>query len=207
MTPSRMLLVNASPRGDASEVNQLVRRVVADSPWRDGDLVVRDLARAPLPPIDASYAQAIITGAPHDCPALDVSEQLIRELESTQALFIVTPMHNFTVPASLKLWLDYVIRIHRSFTPTPQGKVGTLAPRPAFVLISSGGHHTGERARQTDFLTPYLAYALGSIGIRVTRFFALQGLVAGEVALQAAITQTSDALAAALAAAAGDGSA
>jgi FMN-dependent NADH-azoreductase len=86
-------------------------------------------------------------------------------------LFIVTPMHNFTVPASLKLWLDHVIRINRSFHSTPQGKVGLMKDIPTFVLVSSGGFHVGERARQLDFLTPYLRYALASIGINATCIF------------------------------------
>ncbi|MXN60979.1 FMN-dependent NADH-azoreductase, partial [Burkholderia pseudomallei] len=50
-------------------------------------------------------------------------------------------------------------------------------------LVGSGGCHRGERARQADFLTPDLHYALGSIGIRDVQFLLLQGLVAGEAAV------------------------
>jgi FMN-dependent NADH-azoreductase len=92
-------------------------------------------------------------------------------------------MHNFTVPAALKLWIDHVIRINRSFRSTPQGKVGLMKDRPTFVLVSSGGIHTGERAKQADFLTPYLRYALASIGISDVHFFLLQGLVFGPEAV------------------------
>lgn len=102
-------------------------------------------------------------------------------------LFIVTPMHNFTVPAALKLWLDHVIRINRSFDATPQGKVGRMQDRPTFVLVSSGGFHAGERAKQADFLTPYLRYALASIGIANVHFFPLQGLVFGPEAVAQAV--------------------
>jgi hypothetical protein len=35
-------------------------------------------------------------------------------------------MHNYTVPAVLKAWIDQIVRIHRSFASTPAGKVGKL---------------------------------------------------------------------------------
>jgi FMN-dependent NADH-azoreductase len=114
-------------------------------------------------------------------------------------------MHNFTVPAALKLWIDYTLRIHRTFASTPEGKVGLMRDRPSMVIVGSGGVHSGERARQPDFLTPYLRYALGSIGIQSVQFLLLQGLVMGEAtvaeALDAARAQlTGDAVFASLAA-------
>ncbi len=122
----------------------------------------------------------------------------------TDALIINTPMHNFTVPAALKLWIDYALRIHRTFASTPEGKVGLMRDRPTIVIVGSGGVHSGERARQPDFLTPYLHYALGSIGIHSVQFLLLQGLVMGEAtvaeALDAARVQlTRDAVFASLA--------
>jgi FMN-dependent NADH-azoreductase len=68
-----------------------------------------------------------------------------------------------------------------------QGKVGLMKDRPTFVLVSSGGFHAGERAKQTDFLTPYLRYALASIGISDVHFFLLQGLAFGPEAVAHAV--------------------
>jgi len=195
---TRILLLNASPRGDQSHGYGLAMRAIDASAWKGAHVTYRDLVQSPIPPISAAYAHAITTGAPHDAPALDTSERLISELEAHDVLFIVTPMHNFTVPAALKLWLDHVIRINRSFTSTPTGKVGSLKDRPSYVLVSSGGFHVGERARQADFLTPYLTYALASIGIKNVRFFALQGLVLGEEAVRHAVGEAAFALGAAI---------
>ena len=89
----------------------------------------------------------------------------------------------------MKLWLDHVIRIHRSFAATPQGKVGLIKDRPTLVLVSSGGFFAGERAKQTDFLTPYLRYALASIGINNIHFYPLQGLVFGPDAVAQAVSE------------------
>lgn len=185
-----VLLLNASPHGAASHGHRLATSAI-DSlrTGNDGPLVVieRDLVGEPLAPISRDYASAITSRAP-DPAMFALSEQLIAELEACDVLVINTPMHNFTVPAALKLWLDYVIRIHRTFASTPDGKIGLLRDRPTFVLVGSGGFHTGEHARQPDFLTPYLRYALGSIGLQNVAFFLLQGLVMGDDAAASAVT-------------------
>lgn len=53
--------------------------------------------------------------------------------------------------------------------------------------MGSGGFHAGERTRQPDFLTPYLRYALGSIGITNVKFILLQGLVFGDEVVAEAV--------------------
>lgn len=183
-----VLLLNASPHGEASHGCQLERELIATiggDAAREVTLVTRDLTAEPLPPITRDYAMAITSREP-DVAQFAVSDALIAELEAADVLVINTPMHNFTVPASLKLWLDYVIRIHRTFASTPDGKIGLLRDRPVFVLIGSGGFHAGERARQPDFLTPYLRHALATIGIHSVECFLLQGLVMGDEMVAAA---------------------
>jgi hypothetical protein len=71
--------------------------------------------------------------------------------EFADVVVIGTPMHNLTVPAALKAWIDHVVRARRTFTISAAGKVGTLRDRPVFVAIASGGRFSGERARQPDF--------------------------------------------------------
>jgi len=186
---TRILIINSGPYGCDSHGYRLANRMIADAGWDRVELTVRDLVRTPITPISADYAHAITSNQPHDASAFVESEALISELERHDVLFIVTPMHNFTVPAALKLWLDHIIRINRSFTATPQGKVGSLKDRPTFVLVSSGGFHVGDRARQADFLTPYLKYALASIGIENVQFIPLQGLVFGDEAVASAVNE------------------
>ncbi|KPD18593.1 FMN-dependent NADH-azoreductase [Burkholderia sp. ST111] len=188
----KILLINASPHGEASHGYRFADEIVGvlrEHPApaaTDIEVIERDLAAAPLPPVARDYARAVTSRTP-DNTQFDVSEQLINEIEATDALIINTPMHNFTVPAALKLWIDYTLRIHRTFASTPEGKVGLMRDRPTIVIVGSGGVHSGERARQPDFLTPYLRYALGTIGIHSVQFLLLQGLVMGEAAVAEAL--------------------
>ena len=47
--------------------------------------------------------------------AMHQSDALIGELQSTDALLITAPIHNFTVPAALKAWIDQIARIGHKF--------------------------------------------------------------------------------------------
>lgn len=184
-----LLLINASPYGQHSHASQLVLEWVASLRRQHPglELIERNLSTEPLPPIDVDYAHALTSAELFASPVFKVSEELIGELERSDILLITTPMHNFTVPAALKLWIDYVLRIHRTFNSTPKGKIGLLRDRPVHVLVSSGGFHRAEQARQPDFLTPYLRQVLNTLGLFNLRFTYLEGLAFDDDAVLAAV--------------------
>lgn len=176
------LFLECSPFGKESSGARLVQAALGENGLsaQGVRLVTRSLAAEPLTPLSAHYAKALTSLAPDNEPELALSERLISELEACSRLLIATPMHNFTVPATLKLWIDYVLRIGRSFASTPEGKVGLLGDRPALVLVRSGGACSGDRARQPDFLTPYLRHALATVGIDSVQFVYLAGPTVSE---------------------------
>lgn len=193
----RILMLHCSPHGRQSRASALAQELVERLRQRHpaAQLLERELAGEPLPALTADYAGALVALAPNDDPALGVSERLIQELESSDCLVIATPMHNFSVPAALKLWIDYVLRIGRSFAATEAGKVGLLADRPTFVVVSAGGVYRGEQARQPDFLTSYLRHVLSTIGIHDLEFIHLQGLVRGQEHAESMLAQAREQLA------------
>lgn len=202
---TRILHLVCSPRGAGACSRQFSDRVVARLRQHhpQATVITRDLAADPPPGVDAAFAAAILAPPASDHPALRASEALIRELEASDALVIATPMHNFSIPATLKAWIDQVVRIHRTFASVPAGvsapasvsapagKVGRLADRPVFVVVASGGWFT--RASpigtppQPDFLRPYLRTILGVIGLRTVHFLALEGVTRGPEALARAV--------------------
>ncbi len=137
----------------------------------------RDLGTEPLPHTVADYAAALASPATLAAPpkgSLDVSEALIQEVEAADVIVIGTPMHNYTIPSVLKAWIDQILRVGRTMKSTPTGKVGMLRDRPVFIGVASGGIFTGDRANQPDFLTPYLTFALNSIGLKTLQFLPIQ---------------------------------
>jgi FMN-dependent NADH-azoreductase len=189
-----ILHLTCSPRGPLAYSRmisgELVTRLLAAYPA--ARVVERDLAAAPPAFVDSGFA-AGIAAAPPDfgVAALAVSEALIAELEGCDALVIGTPMNNYSVPATLKAWIDQIVRIHRTFRSTPQGKVGLLRDRPVYVVIASGGYFTGPSPSgtpaQPDFLTTYLRAIFGTIGITDLHFVTLEGVTRGADALTQAL--------------------
>jgi len=182
-----ILHVSCSPRGQASESSRLSRKIVACLLDAQPGATVRERiigGPAGLHPIDDDYAtsQQASEDVSREGSAAR-SEALIEELASADVLVIATPMHNFTVPAALKLWIDHVARVRKTFNVGPEGKIGMLRDRPVFVAVSSGGRFAGEHARQPDFLMPYLKTILGMIGLHDLTFFAVQGTAFGPEAV------------------------
>ena len=84
------------------------------------------------------------------------------ELVAADVVVIGTPIYNFSIPASLKAWVDMVARARKTFRYTENGPVGLLSDKKAYIVVASGGVKVGSPA---DFATPYLRHALSFVGI------------------------------------------
>ncbi len=187
----RLLHISTSPRGEAS----LSRRVARDfgAALRQSleglETIERDLAARPIPHPDRAFAAANLTPESErteaDRHAQALSEELIVELESADLVIISSPMHNFTVPSSLKAWLDHVVRPGRTFQSTATGKIGLLKDRPVFVIVACGGPFSD--GQQTDFFSPYLRYVLGTVGLNSVEMLRLEELNRGPQSVQRAL--------------------
>ncbi|HET8702620.1 NAD(P)H-dependent oxidoreductase [Castellaniella sp.] len=176
----KILHIDCSPRKE-SHSRKLSAAILARLFAIDSEIFVirRDLGLNPIPHPEAGYAAALsspgawVSGRPN--PATSLSEELIQEIEAADALVIGTPMNNFTVPSVLKAWIDQILRMGRTIGVAPTGeKTGLLQDRPVYIGIASGGVFTGDRAKQPDFLTPYLTAAFGCVGLTSLQFFPLQ---------------------------------
>ncbi|MEE1795124.1 NAD(P)H-dependent oxidoreductase [Streptomyces sp. BE308] len=120
--------------------------------WREqhpeGKVVYRDLAAAPLPHLDAA---AVAAGA--DDP---LRRELADELAAADAVLIGAPMYNFSIPSTLKAWLDQVIIVgHNAGSDSPVPGV------PVTVVASRGGSYAPGTPREDfEFVTNYLEKVL-----------------------------------------------
>jgi FMN-dependent NADH-azoreductase len=183
MKPLELLLIEASPRKANATSSELGRRLVTvlkEQTGRTISVTERHLGKQPLPPISFEYAEslllpyveALVRFGDH----LNVSDDLVTELERSDVVVIATPVHNFTVPAGLKLWIDLVVRNGVTFKNTPKGKVGLLRDRPVLVAVTSGGAMFRDPPKQPDFFRPYLNAVLGVIGLHSISYVQATGL-------------------------------
>jgi FMN-dependent NADH-azoreductase len=166
---SKLLVVETSPRGEASISRNMTRRFVAQ--WQaahpGGEIVKRDLAETNLSFVTAPWLQAYFTAPEHQSAAmkeeLRLSDELVAELLAAYHIVIATPVYNYNVPAALKAWVDHIVR--KGMTLGFDGK-GLVTGKKATVLLASGGVYTeGSPIRDRDIATHYLKLILNVIGI------------------------------------------
>ena len=159
-----VLHINSSARVSNSNT-RIIGQYLVDS--LEEPVVSRDLAQQALPPISAEDLIAVHSSSDSKRaslqPQLTLSEQLIDELKSAETLVLGAPMYNFGIPASLKQWIDAVCRSGVSFEYTPQGPVGLLGVKRAFIITATGGTPIGS---EIDFASRYLEHICGFLGIR-----------------------------------------
>jgi len=179
----RLLQINASLFADQGQSSRLANRFVDAWTTRhpDADIVVRDLARDPLPHLDADRFTAFITpeGERDAAQAAVVAESdaLIAELKSADIVVIGLPMYNFGVPSQLKSWFDHLARAGVSFRYTPDGPEGLIGDRRVVVFAARGGRYAGT---PLDTQTEYVRNFLRFIGITNVEFVYAEGLNLGE---------------------------
>ena len=127
-----LLQLNTSLFSDAGQSSQLADRFVAGRKALDRELnvVVRDLARTPVPHLTAERFQAFLAKpearTPEQQAIVAQSDALIDELEAADTIVIGLPMYNFGVPSMLKAYFDHVARAGVTFRYTETGPVGLL---------------------------------------------------------------------------------
>jgi FMN-dependent NADH-azoreductase len=184
-----ILFVPSSPRGWDSYSHRIARRIVDDLKARDPEarVVVRDVAKQPLPHIGAAFAHGRVVPAEKqtdaDRKALALSDTLVDELFAADVIVIAAPMHNFGVPSSLKAWIDHIVRPGRTFSYSDKGPEGLVKGKKAVLVIARGGVYTEGPMQSFDFQEPYLRTVLGLIGLTDVEVVRVEGVAFGEDAV------------------------
>ncbi|KIC12422.1 FMN-dependent NADH-azoreductase [Leisingera sp. ANG-M1] len=160
---STVLHIDSSARTEGSVTRDLSAQIV--SRLSAANVTRRDLA-APLPLLDGAWVGANFTPADQRSDAqkqlLALSDSLVEELKQADTIVIGAPVYNFSVPSTLKAWIDLVARVGLTFQYSEAGPIGLLEGKRAIIAMASGGTQAGS---DMDFATTYLRHVLGFIGI------------------------------------------
>ncbi|MEU6774822.1 NAD(P)H-dependent oxidoreductase [Streptomyces sp. NPDC046759] len=132
----------------------------------EGTVIYRDLAADPVPHMtadawSAGYA-APTERTPEQPDAFAARVKLIEEPEQADVVLLGAPMYNFSVPSTLKTWLDSVLLLGRTAGEAPSAQ-GT----PAIVVAGRGGSYApGTPRAGYEFVQNYLQAVLkGTLGL------------------------------------------
>jgi FMN-dependent NADH-azoreductase len=177
-----LLHIDSSPLYGRSISRKLTEAFVAQ--WKSshpgGTVIERDLNAAPIEPITAEWVSAAYTpeGArtPEQRQQLALSETLITELERADEYVIGVPMHNFGVPSVLKLWIDQIARVGRTFSYADGTPKGLLSAKKATFIIATGGIYDAQtKMASFNFVEPYLRSLFGLLGVTDVTFLTAGG--------------------------------
>jgi FMN-dependent NADH-azoreductase len=174
-----LLYLRSSIFSEGGQSSRLAERFVAN--WRERNpgakIVVRDLAQAPVPHLDAARFGAFLAKpearTPEQQAVVDYSDGLIAELKQADAVVIGLPMYNFGIPSQLKAYFDHVARVGVTFRYTDKGPVGMLTGKEVVVFAARGGFYAG---KPSDTQTPYVRDFLAFLGMDKARFVYAEGL-------------------------------
>lgn len=178
-----LLLVTSSLFGEASQTRQIAREFV--EAWRHNNpathVIERDLSPDSIPHLNKTTLGAVMTPAESRTPAQrDVAafaDALIEEVEAADTIVLAAPMYNFSIPSTLKAWLDHIARAGRTFSYSANGPEGLLKGKKLIVVTGRGGVYSGDSpAKALDFQEPYLRTFFGFLGITDVSFVHVEGL-------------------------------
>ena len=188
-----ILHLDSSPRGERSHSRQLTRAFVQElkTSHPDAQVVYRDLGHNPPPHVDELWIAAAYsdpsTHSPEQKAAIQISEELIAELLTADLIVVGVPMYNFSVPSTLKAYIDQIVRAGRTFNPATYQ--GLATGKRLFVLTArgGGGYGPGEQLEAMNFQDPYLRAIFGFIGITDVTFVHDEKTLAGDSNLDSAL--------------------
>jgi len=189
----KILHIVCSPRKQQSVSNQLGRAIVdqINIKYPESEIKVRDLTDD-FPHYDTLATSLRYTPrhlwTPDQTKVAEFTEALIKELQEADILVIDSPMHNFGIASTLKAYFDYVVANGQTFRMTPQGDVGLLKNKVAYIAFSSGFMFSEGVYAPMDHNTTYLKDILRFIGVENVQVYRAEGMAYyGYAALERAI--------------------
>jgi len=189
---THLLVVRSSANGANSVSNKLIDTFLdaAKAASPSIDVTERDLNADPVPHVRSTTLAGIGRPAPETDeakPTRALSDRLIDEMRAADLIVIGAPMYNFSIPSTLKSWLDHVLRAGATFQYTEEGSEGLLKGKRALIVASRAGAYSEEATATMDHQISYLRLVLGFIGITDVDVVLAEGLAFGEDVATAAI--------------------
>ena len=134
---NNILVIKSSLNTEQSQSNQLANRLAEVLSTDDTSITERDLVKFPLEHLNQAemnaWRTAVEARSDLEQALATVSDELIEEIQASDAIVIGMPLYNFGVPSTFKAWIDRVARAGVTFQYTENGPVGLLQGKKVFV--------------------------------------------------------------------------
>jgi len=184
----KILKINSSVQSvDTSVSRQLVEKLISSISSPIDEVIDRDLTKG------VSLITGELIGAFYTPPEvrtdaqnelLQESDQLIKEMKESDVIVMGIPIYNFSVPGSVKAYIDLISRTGVTFKYNDMGQVtGLIGDKKVYIIVASGG--TPFRS-EVDFVSDYMKHIFSFWGITDVNFIDVTQQMTAENVLEKA---------------------
>lgn len=185
---NKLLHIIATPRQDESRTLRITEEFLNAFKENKKGWVIEelDLTKEQLPAltvkrVDGKYV--LLGGKDLFGEFKEAWQEIISHINrflSADAYLISTPMWNFSIPYTLKHYIDIIVQPKYLFRYTASGVEGLAKNKKMAIIASRGGDYTSAETIKGDFQEPYLRYIFGFVGITDITFIIAQPMDMGQ---------------------------
>ncbi|OCL28010.1 FMN-dependent NADH-azoreductase [Orenia metallireducens] len=123
------------------------------------EITTLDLYQEDIKPLTAEMIEELFTKEDSDV------RRYVKEFASADKYIIAAPMWNLSIPAILKVYIDYLVVAGITFKYTEEGPAGLLKDKKVTYLVARGGKYSEGPAQDFEMGERYLRTILGFMGI------------------------------------------
>jgi len=168
---SNILLVSYTPRFE-SNTKKLVKTYL-QATSNKSEIIHLDLVKQPAPLLLEDNLNALIKRNFMGMELTEIennyvngADQLVIQLLEADRIVIAFPMYNFSLPATVKAWIDTIVQSGKTFNMTENGEYkGLCQDKQALILMTTGSDFSQEPIRSMDYATPLIQACMAFMGI------------------------------------------
>ncbi|MDD1514389.1 FMN-dependent NADH-azoreductase [Priestia megaterium] len=107
--------------------------------------------------------------------AAETANYYLEQFVRADKIVIAFPLWNFTVPAVLHTYFDYLNQAGKTFKYTPEGPVGLLGDKKVMLLNARGGVYSEGPAAEVEMAVKYVSSVLQFFGITDVNSVIIEG--------------------------------
>jgi FMN-dependent NADH-azoreductase len=153
---------------------EFVEQWVASKP--DSIITYRDIGHFPIPHVTEEWMDAAASSSPEE-PTLDrlselfFSNELVDELLVNDHYLISTPILNFTIPSTLKTYIDLIVRNGLTVEGNEHDPQGLLHDKKLLVIATQRNNHPHDNQDEVvKYFESYLRHIFEHIGVTHVNF-------------------------------------
>ncbi|MDV2684609.1 FMN-dependent NADH-azoreductase [Alkalihalophilus lindianensis] len=147
----------------------------------EDEIVELDLYAENLPYLNADMLNGLfkplqqIATTPEEDAARETSDRYLEQFIDADKVVFAFPLWNFTIPAALHTYIDYLSRAGKTFKYTPEGPLGLMGDKKVALLNARGGIYSNGPTAQLEMSMNYMRNVMGFWGVEQLSTVVIEG--------------------------------